>query len=151
MMLRIVRSAADVEEARELLAELDAEYVSRWGHGDREPLTSADLAPPDGDFFVAWLDDEPVGTGGWRRQDDVAEVKRMFVRPVARRQGVSRAVLTALESSAKGAGFRSAALVTGELQPEATALYRSCGYTDVAPFGIYADGPGATFLGKLLR
>lgn len=146
-----VRSAAiDSDEALALLAELDAEYVRRWGHGDDSAVVPSQFVPPRGEFFVAWLDDEPVGTGGWRLDEGVAEVKRMYVRPEAQRRGVARALLEAVEDSATDAGVTNLRLVTGALQPEATALYRSCGYVDVEPYGVYADGPSAVFLGKQL-
>jgi hypothetical protein len=34
--------------------------------------------------------------------------------------------------------------------PEAVALYRSAGYTDIAPFGYYAGSAFSIHLGKLL-
>ena len=59
-------------------------------------------------------------------------------------------LLEAIEMSASGAGVSTLTLVTGELQPEATALYRSSGYSDIEPYGVYAEGSSATFLGKEL-
>ena len=149
-MLELRSTLIDSDEAVRLLAELDAEYVRRWGHGDDSPVALRDFELPRGEFFVAWLDGEPVGTGGWRVGDDGAEIKRMYVRPEAQRRGVARALLEAVEQSASRAGIAQLKLVTGELQPEATALYRVAGYADVEPYGPYADGPSATFLGKML-
>jgi hypothetical protein len=37
---------------------------------------------------------------------------------------------------------------SGPQQPEALALYAGLGYRPVAGFGVYADAPGAVFLGK---
>ncbi|MEO6605514.1 MAG: GNAT family N-acetyltransferase [Aeromicrobium sp.] len=150
-MTLVVRSAPiDDAEAMVLLRELDAEYVRRWGHGDDSAVLPEEFEPPRGEFFVARLDDEPVGTGGWRLDGGVGEIKRMYVRQSAQRRGVARALLDAVEQSASDSGVHRLVLVTGELQPEATALYRSSGYTDIEPFGVYADGPSATFLGKVL-
>ena len=149
-MLEVRSTPIDSGLAVELLADLDAEYVRRWGHGDVSVIEPGEFDPPRGEFFVAWLDGEPVGTGGWRVGDDIAEIKRMYVRPEAQRRGVARALLEAVEQSAAEAGMAQLRLVTGDLQPEATALYRSAGYADVEPYGLYADGPSATFLGKLL-
>jgi hypothetical protein len=41
-------------------------------------------------------------------------------------------------------------LETGTVLPEAVALYRSAGYTDIAPFGYYADACLSVYLGKPL-
>ena len=150
MTIDVRPTAFDADETVALLAALDAEYVRRWGHGDDSQALPAQFSPPRGAFFVAWLDGKPVGTGGWRLRGGVAEIKRMFVRSEAQRRGVARALLGAIEASASAAGITKLILVTGELQPEATALYRSSGFGEIAPYGAYADGPSATFLGKRL-
>jgi len=58
--------------------------------------------------------------------------------------------MSELESSAERAGHRWVVLNTGDRQPEALALYGALGYVPVPGYGIYADAPGAVFLGKAL-
>ena len=41
-------------------------------------------------------------------------------------------------------------LETGEAQPEAIALYRSAGYTQIPPFGHYTDSEQSVHLAKPL-
>jgi GNAT superfamily N-acetyltransferase len=91
-----------------------------------------------------------VACGGWRATGDGAEIKRMYVTGAARRAGAARAMLAELERTAQAAGHRRAILETGGRLPEAVALYRSAGYTPVAPFGYYAASPNSIHLGKLL-
>jgi GNAT superfamily N-acetyltransferase len=87
-----------------------------------------------------------VAGGGLRRlDDDVAEIKRMFVRPAARSRGVARALLDALELTAKELGYQKVRLDTGPKQVHGLALYRSAGYVDVPP---YNDNPFACFWGE---
>ena len=61
-------------------------------------------------MWVGYLDGRPVGCGALRPLPaagaDVAEIKRMYTSPSARRRGVSRAVLVRLESEAAGFGYR---------------------------------------------
>jgi GNAT superfamily N-acetyltransferase len=101
-----------------------------------------EVTPPRGIFVVAYLDGEPVGCGAIRpcpaAGPKVAEIKRMYTVPSARRQGVSRAVLTRLESEAVRLGYRRLQLETGLRQPEAVALYESSGYRRIPNFGLYA-------------
>jgi hypothetical protein len=40
-------------------------------------------------------------------------------------------------------------LETGSPQPEAIALYRSAGYTEIPAFGCYAGSPHSMHLGKV--
>jgi hypothetical protein len=42
-------------------------------------------------------------------------------------------------------------LNSGSEQPEALALYAALGYTPVPGYGVYADAPGAVFLGRQLE
>jgi GNAT superfamily N-acetyltransferase len=48
--------------------------------------------------------------------------------PAARRSGLARALLAALEEAARGIGYRIVRLNTGERQPHAQALYEASGY-----------------------
>ena len=137
-----------------LTTEVQAEYGIRYGgDGDASPIDAAEFAPPAGVFLLATLDEESVAMGGWRhggpREGD-AEVKRMYVRTQHRHAGWARRVLAELERTAHAAGVSRLVLGTGSKQPEAIALYRSSGYTDIRGFGHYADAPDAVHLAKLL-
>jgi len=137
-----------------LTTEVQAEYGVRYGgDGDVSPMDASEFAPPAGLFLLATLDGEPVAMGGWRRggpQPGDAEIKRMYVRAQHRQSGWARRVLAELERTASLAGVTRLVLGTGIKQPEAIALYRSCGYTDIPGFGHYADAPDAVHLAKPL-
>ena len=149
--LRIERRDYDDPDVVRLVAQVQKEYVDRYGGPDEASVDLHEFAPPNGLFLVALLDGVPVATGGWRRiADDAVEIKRMYVVSSARRQGLARRVLAELESSAAASGYARALLGTGDRQPEAIALYESAGYSAVPGFGHYADAPGALFYGKSL-
>jgi GNAT superfamily N-acetyltransferase len=131
----------DGPAARALIAAVQQEYVHRYGGPDETPLDPTEFNPPDGAFFIGYLDGEPVACGGWRRHGGDAEIKRMYVVPERRRQGLSRTMLAALERTAADAGVSRMILETGTAQPEAIALYESAGYTLIPGFGIYAGEP----------
>jgi GNAT superfamily N-acetyltransferase len=140
--LVIEEVAFDSALAETLIAEVQQEYVARYGGPDRTPIDPTQFAPPYGTFFVATVDGEPIGCGGLRRHDEeVVEVKRMFVRAAHRRRGHARALLRALEDRARASGYRRVILETGLAQPEAIALYTSDGYTPIDGFGHYKDAP----------
>lgn len=137
-------------DAARLIHEAQQEDVVRYGGEDETPVDPAEFAAPHGLFLVGYLDGIPVACGGWRVHDAGAELKRMYVAPAARRKGLAKAILAELESAALAAGHRWIILETGNRQPEALALYRSAGYTDVPKFGYYADDPEIVHLGKVL-
>jgi GNAT superfamily N-acetyltransferase len=156
--LRIEVVRYDAPDAAALIEEVQQEYVVRYGNRDGAPIDPAEFEPPKGLFLVGYLDEAdghsggvvgaPVVCGGWRSHGDDAEVKRMYVRGTARGAGRARAILAELERTARAAGHRRTILETGKMQPEAVALYRSSGYTDITPFGHYAGRPLSIHLGK---
>lgn len=138
--------------ARLLCEEVQAEYVVRYGSGDMTEMSDADFEPPNGEFLVVFDEaGEPVGCGGWRAHGDGdAEMKRVYVRAAARRQGLAKRIVAAVEESAAAAGRKRVILETGPRQPEAVAMYGLLGYTPVDAFGYYSAEDGSIHLGKEL-
>ena len=148
-VVRLRPAGYDSAVARELVAAVQQEYVHRYGGPDEAVVDPAEFSPPAGLFLVAEIDGEAVGCGAWRvHAPGVVEVKRVYVAPSARRLGLAGLLMDALESSAALAGHRSVVLNSGDRQPEALALYAARGYRPVPGYGVYADSPGAVFLGK---
>ena len=154
-----IRSVAFTDpDVQLLVAEVQAEYVTRYGGPDDTPLDPTMFDAPSGAFFVAYVDEVPAAMGGWRLRPDVvrlggglaAEVKRMYVAPSGRRRGLARAVLAHLEETARNSGAAVIVLETGIAQPEAIALYESSGYEQVEKFGHYAWSPKSRCYGKTL-
>jgi GNAT superfamily N-acetyltransferase len=78
----------------------------------------------------------------------LAEIKRMYTAPTARRQGVSRSLLVRLEATAAELGYRRIQLETGLAQPEAMALYESHGWRRITPYGHYQHSPQSVCFAK---
>ena len=77
-----------------------------------------------------------------RRLDEAtAELKRMFVDPTVRGQGIGRALVEALESEARLLGVTTVVLETGARLAPAIKLYESMGYTRIPLFGEYLSSP----------
>jgi GNAT superfamily N-acetyltransferase len=137
--------------ARELVARVQQEYTVRYGGPDEAVVDPGEFLPPVGSFLVVEVDGVPAGCGAWRvHQPGVVEIKRVYVVPAFRRLGLAQLLMAVLEESAARAGHRAAVLNSGDRQPEAVALYTGTGYGPVPGYGIYADAPGAVFLGKEL-
>ncbi|WP_419995667.1 GNAT family N-acetyltransferase [Streptomyces boninensis] len=158
--MRITPVPYDHPDAVKLDELTQLEYVERYGEGDATPMDPAHFEPPHGVYLLAYdEDDAPVATGGWRAmsatpeglRDGDAEMKRMFVIREARGQGLARAMIAALEDSARAAGRLRMVLETGGEQPEAIALYRSSGYAPAERYGHYRNEPDAEYYAKDLR
>ncbi|HET9944804.1 MAG TPA: wax ester/triacylglycerol synthase family O-acyltransferase [Actinomycetes bacterium] len=134
--------AFDSAQSQTLVAEVQQEYVRRYGGPDETRVDPAEFAAPGGTFLVALVGGETIGCAGLRRHGDgVVEVKRMFVRVEHRRRGHARRMLAALEDWARDRGATRVVLETGMAQPEAIALYESAGYLPIDGFGHYRDSP----------
>ena len=156
--LVIVPAGYGDPDAVKMVAEVQQEYVHRYGGEDETPMDVAEFAPPRGFFVVGYAAGVAVACGGWRAHessddgfaDGDAEIKRMYVQPPARGHGYARRILAELERTAAESGRRRAVLETGLKQPEAIALYESSGYTPVPSFGIYRCSPESRCFGKML-
>lgn len=145
-------------DAQKLAAEVQQEYIQRYGGIDETVMHSDHFDQPAGIFVVGYLDGVPVACGGWRVKqagpDDVrdgdAELKRMYVSATARGRGYARTLLRHLEQAALEAGLTRLILETGTEQPEAIALYGSEGYLPITKFGFYRDSPESLCFGKQL-
>ena len=113
-------------------------------------MDASDFAPPKGAFFVAYAGEELLGCACWRAHGPDDELKRMFTVPAARGRGVARKVLEAVEESARRRECRRVILETGDKQPEAIALYISCGYQRIPDFGYYKDSEGVLSFARKL-
>jgi ribosomal protein S18 acetylase RimI-like enzyme len=137
-MVEVRRVRGDDPEARALVAAMEAWIGERFGpqSPDRtSTVVGEEMAPPDGAFVVLYEDGQPVAGGGLRRLDeDVAEIKRMFVEPAARGRGHGRRVLSELEAVAAELGYRRLRLDTAQSMTTAIALYRSAGFVDIPDY-----------------
>ena len=121
-----------------VVAQAEAEIVLRYGDldGDEQGLTATMFAPPQGAFVVARRGDAaagpPLGGVGVRAlRPGVGQIRRLWVDPGARGQGVARALMAGIEDAARELGLTDLRLGTGDAQPEAIALYASSGWERV--------------------
>jgi len=135
---------------REAVAALFTEYLTwlnhslqiSYGFGFDVPTAVEDnlhslekFLPPHGHMLLALTNEDFAGIACLRQLDlNVCEVKRMFVRPTYRGQGIGRILLQALLNEARGHGFTSIRLDSARFMLDAHALYRSFGFTDIPPY-----------------
>ena len=145
----------DIGDGAALVGAMEAEMAELYADvrggldlnaPDMPKAGPAELGPPHGVYLVGYLDGRPVCGGGLKQLPDGAcEIKRMYVAPEARGQGVARILLRALEDSARELGYPVARLDTGARQPYAQRLYESEGYR---PIGNFNGNPVAHYFGE---
>jgi GNAT superfamily N-acetyltransferase len=97
-------------------------------------------APPRGRLLLALVDDEAAGCVALRHLDDYAicEMKRLFLRPAFRRQGLGRTLAERIIEEARTIGYTTMKLDTLPRIRAATHLYESLGFVRC---GAYYDTP----------
>ena len=144
MTLVIRREPLTSAVARELITALNAELAAMYPEpgATHFRLEPEEVAEGRGAFMVALSQATPVGCGALRVIDArTAELKRMYVAPAVRGQGIAGAVLGALEAEARRLGIQQLVLETGIRQLAALALYRRSGYQAIPAFGEYVASP----------
>ena len=132
----------DTPDAMALIDELETHLASLYPSESRHGYSVAKLIAEGVAFFVIRADGEPAGCGGIQIYgDDYGELKRMYVRPPFRGQGLAKALLDHLTEYARSRGIGLLRLETGIHQHEAIGLYERAGFRSVPPFGNYTIDP----------
>lgn len=122
--------------------------------GFEEELASlpGKYAPPRGALLIARdAEGAALGCAAMRPLDeDVCEMKRLYVAPEGRGAGLGRALAEAIIEAARGADYREMRLDTLASMTGAQALYRALGFVEIGP---YYDTPveGTVFMSLALR
>ncbi len=148
--LTLIRTDASNADFKKLVASLDEDLRLRDGkeHVFYNQFNKTDTIK---EVIVAYSHNLPVGCGAFKKYEShTAEVKRMFVHPDYRKQGIASQVLSALENWATELNYTACLLETGKKQPEAIALYNKAGYFVIPNYGQYAGVENSVCMRKKL-
>ena len=156
MTLEIVPAYDRKEEIKELFAEYTdmlvktdpvfAKYLAIQGYDDELKDLEKKYGMPDGRLYLAIWEGKPAGCIALRRlTGENCEMKRLYVRPEYRGQGIARALVHQLMQEARVAGYRQMVLDTFPFLPEAITLYKREGFYEIER---YNDNPmpGSVYL-----
>ena len=144
------RTNSDNTDFQQLVTQLDADLAIR--DGDQHDFYHQFNKTTGLKYVIVAYDREsPVGCGAIREYSEgVMEVKRMYVPPGRRGQGIATAILKRLEGWAAGMDYKKCLLETGMNQPEAIALYKKNGYAIIANYGQYKNVDNSVCFEKIL-
>ncbi|QQE66760.1 putative aetyltransferase YjgM [Leptolyngbya sp. BL0902] len=124
----------DRQAAGSVIATVLAEYGLGWEPegSDRDALeVEAHYWQTGGEFWVVFDGETLVGTAGYypaHRGEKAVEIRKMYLRPSARGQGLGRYLLRQLEARIQQRGFRHIWVETASVLKEAVQLYETSYY-----------------------
>jgi GNAT superfamily N-acetyltransferase len=146
--IREAREGADYGAARILFEEYAASLGFDLGFQDFDAELASlpgAYAPPGGCLLLAEIDGAACACVGLRPLSEGAcEMKRLYVRPVARGRGLGRALSAELIRRARALGYARMRLDTVASMVEATKLYRTLGFREIEAYR-HNPMPGALF------
>jgi ribosomal protein S18 acetylase RimI-like enzyme len=132
-------SPAQIAQARELFLE----YAQSLGFSlcfqnfDKELAElPGDYAPPEGRLLLAECEGQLAACVALHKLEPGAcEMKRLYLRPQFRGQGLGRALAERIIAEARQIGYQRMRLDTVEpVMKDAVVLYRRLGFTEIAPY-----------------
>lgn len=136
-MITLIRTDSENTDFRTLVAALDQDLRIRDGE-DHAFFAAFNKIDAIRQVVLAYAGNTAVGCGAVKPYDaQTMEVKRMYVPPEHRGQGIAAQVLQELEQWSRELGYTACILETGQKQPEAIRLYHKCGYEVIPNYGQY--------------
>jgi ribosomal protein S18 acetylase RimI-like enzyme len=153
--LRHATSEDDLDTARTLFREyaesLDFDLDFQDFEAEMQALPGP-YAAPTGAILLAEADGEVAGVVAVKPldEDGVCEMKRLYVRPGYRRQGIGHALAQAVIDVAEDLGYDVMRLDTVASMTAARSLYRSLGFERRDAY-YHNPLPGAVYMEKSLN
>jgi len=139
---------------RELLAEYAGSLGVDLGFQDFEREVAnlpGEYGPPGGCLLLAVDGTVACGCVGLRRIDaSICEMKRLYVRPSHRSQGLGRQLAEAVIGKARNLGYARIRLDTLPSMSSARRLYQSLGFESIPPYRFNPIA-GSSFMELSLR
>ena len=138
MDIHAASSPIELAAVRELFLEYAASLPVDLEYQEFDQEVAAlpgEYAAPRGALLLATHDTHWVACVAGRPIDTaICELKRLYVRPTARGQGLGKRLTLAAIEFARGAGYRAMRLDTLPSMSEAQRLYRQLGFADIAAY-----------------
>ena len=149
-MQTLTRTTSENPDFQLLIIELDR--LLKITDGDDHDFYSQYNHTEDIKNVVIYYDDQKaVGCGSFKMyEENVAEIKRMYVLPAYRGKKIALKILNELEDWVKELNYNKCILETGIKLQSAIALYLKSGYKITDNYGQYEDAENSICMKKMI-
>jgi len=149
-MIHILRTDSGNPDFAALVKLLDADLAIRDGE-EHEFYAQYNKTDNIRHCVIAFRHNVAVGCGALKPYSPHRmEIKRMYVLPSYRGQGIASQILAELEKWAAELSYGGCILETGIKQPEAISLYQKSGYHRIPNYGQYTGVQNSLCFEKIL-
>lgn len=149
-MQTFIRTTSDNPDFQLLIIELDRLLKITDGD-DHDFYSQYNKTENIKNVVICYHDQKPVGCGAFKKyEENVAEIKRMYVLPDYRGEGIAPKILKELEDWAKELHHKKCILETGIKLQSAIALYLKSGYTKTDNYGQYENVENSICMKKII-
>ena len=115
------------------------EYLDIQNYDDEVDHLEKKYGPPGGRLYLAYVDSQAAGCIGMRKLDEEnCEMKRLYVKPEFRRNGLGKILVDKIISDAKEEGYQHILLDTLPFLESALKMYKAYGFYEIP---CYNDSP----------
>ena len=150
-MIQLLRSDSSNNDFIQLVGELDA-FLRIYDGEDHAYYSQFNKIDSLKFVVVAYEDTVPVGCGAIKHfSSDAMELKRMYVKPEKRGEGIAGIILKDLENWSAELNYTKCILDTGALLKEAIQLYKKSGYQLMPNYGQYIGIENSLCFEKVIK
>jgi putative acetyltransferase len=137
------------ENVREIFDDIDRLMNSLYPK-ESNKLLSVEELEAENVYFIGVLENKDIlGCGAlvYKNNDGIyGELKRVYVKPKNRGQGISKVIMQGLITHAQKTQLQTIRLEAGIRQPEALSLYKKLGFQERKEFGSYKYDPLSIYM-----
>ncbi len=149
-MYKLKRTNSNNLDFQKLVVELDIDLAIRDGE-EHAFFAQYNKISAINYVVVLYDNEKAVGCGAIKEyEENVMEIKRMFVPLEMRGKGIASIILKELENWKKELGFKKCILETGIKQPEAISLYKKNDFVIIKNYGQYAEIENSVCFEKII-
>lgn len=137
MELREIKTSSNNIDFALLVAELDLHLTEFYGN-EKHFFEAHNKVDSIKNVIVIYNNNNPVGCGGIKEYSNTEmEIKRMYVKPTYRGQGIASTILKLLENWAIELGYTTTILETMKVKETVINMYAKNGYRIIPNYGQY--------------